>query len=144
MLKHCRPDILARGHLRPITPVHSNNIWGRLSSVHNVQFWHILPVSVITDCQTKYYTTFIIKLVWIMLNVICQSPKGQERVKFKYLILFGYFLKNDLITFLFIFFIHLLWDDIDQLSRDGFDWINWKVSLKAFQGRKSQAWSIFP
>ena len=44
-------------------------------------------------------------------------------------LLFGNFLKNGLITFLY-FCKQLLGDDIDQLSRDGFDLIIGSVIVK--------------
>ena len=73
---------------------------------------------------------------WItLLKVIFQGPKGLKKVKFG---CFCYFLpiysKADRITFLCIL---LLWDDIDQLSRDGFHWIIQKVIFKVGKVRFS-------
>ena len=52
--------------------------------------------------------------------------KGPKRVKFGYLEIFD----NSLITFFSVFCIQLLGDDIDKLSRDGFDSIIQKVIFK--------------
>ena len=46
--------------------------------------------------------------------------KVKKKSNLAVLLLFANFLKNGLITFLYIFCTQLLGDDIDQLSRDGF------------------------
>ena len=56
----------------------------------------------------------------IALMVTLEAPKGLKRVQFGCFYTFCQFLKNGIIT-LFCFYIQLLGDDIDQLSRDGFD-----------------------
>ena len=71
---------------------------------------------------------------WIWFKHIFQCLKGQKKVKLWCLTLFGNFLKNCLIIF-FISCIQFLRDDIDQLSRDGFDWIIQKVTFKVGKAR---------
>ena len=55
--------------------------------------------------------------------------RSKKRLNLAVLLLFANFLKNGLITFLYILYT-ASWDDIDQLSRDGFHWIIQKVIFK--------------
>ena len=65
----------------------------------------------------------------IALKVILKGPKGPKRVKLScFATFFANFLKSGLIKC--ISCIQLLGDDIDQLSRDGIDWIIQKFILK--------------
>ena len=64
---------------------------------------------------------------WITLKVIVQGSNGQKMVKFWYFVTFWQFSQNWSENFFFIFCMQLLGDDIDQLSRDEFDWIIQKV-----------------
>ena len=57
----------------------------------------------------------------IALNVIFKGSKGPKQVKFGFiLLLFANFLKSGLINFLSLLYTDS-WDDIDQLSRGGFN-----------------------
>ena len=80
---------------------------------------------------------------WITLKVNLQGYKAPKGSNLAVLLLFAHFLKNGLITF-FIFCIQLLGDDIDQLSRDGFDWIIAKVIFKVGKVRFGPFSRIYP
>ena len=60
-------------------------------------------------------------LIESLVKVNFQGSKGQKGVKFGYFATFWQFSQNWSDNFSLFFFIHLLGDDIDQLSRDGFD-----------------------
>ena len=82
-------------------------------------------------CQEGYQWTGK-RRIWLNLSKrsFCNVRKFRKGSNLDILLLFGNFIKDGLLTFS-LFFYAAFGDDIDQLSRDGFDWIIWKVIFKA-------------
>ena len=108
-----------------------------LAAIFSKTVWSIflyfvmkLPRRVLMDCKKMY-------LIEALLMSFFKVQKVYKKSNLAVLLLFANFLKNGLITFLYFFCTHLLGDDIDQLSRDGFHWIIQKVIFKVGKVRFS-------
>ena len=77
---------------------------------------------------------------YLCIKVIFQGLKGQKQIKFGYLLLYGYFLKNGLITFLY-FWLTASWGWYWSTVKRWI-WLNYMNGN--FYGQKGQVWPILP